>query len=467
MAAVEAAGTAGIRADAAAVRRLTFILCGVLAAHLAIQGLLLAAGTRWKHTVLHESVDGLVLGRGGVWIDSWGPMTFAEELARGSTTPLYAELFWRQRIKFIYPATSLPVITVARTVVSDDFATMEHALRRVSWLMVLMTALATAWILLRATPSPAGAGARGWPHTAAQVGLVCALTGLFYPVVKAYTLGQLQTWINALFALALACWLGGRRATAGALLGVICLWKPQYGLLLGWGALRRQWRFVSALGAVVVAGLLLSLTLYGVEDHRGYVGVLSHLGRHGEAYIPNQSVNGLLQRLWRNGDALRWWPDRYPPYRAAIFGLTSAIALLGLGAALWLPRRSARAGGVEDLGLFVVTLTVVSPIAWEHHHGVLLPLYAWLLARAGSERWLGRATWPVLGASFAAAASYLWLARRVVWPLGPFAQSLLLGAALVVALLLALALLRAPVRAAGSAYRAAAAPRVGDTPRAG
>ncbi|MCC6993012.1 MAG: DUF2029 domain-containing protein [Deltaproteobacteria bacterium] len=484
MASVEATtGAAG----GAPVRRLTFILCGVLAAHLAIQGLLLAAGTRWKHTVLHESVDGLVLGRGGVWIDSWGPMSFAEELARGSTTPLYAELFWRQRIKFIYPATSLPVITVARTVVSDDFVAMERALRRVSLVMVLMTALATAWILLHATPAGtgtgtgtgtgagagagtgagAGAGARGWAHSAAQVALVCALTGLFYPVVKAYTLGQLQSWINALFAVALACWLGGRRATAGALLGVICLWKPQYGLLLGWGALRRQWRFVSALAAVVVAGLLLSLTLYGPEDHRGYLGVLSHLGRHGEAYIPNQSLNGLLQRLWRNGDALRWWPDRYPPYRAAIFGLTSALALLGLGAALWLPRRSARAGGVADLGLFVVTLTVVSPIAWEHHHGVLLPLYAWLLARAGSERWLGRATWPVLGGSFAAAASYLWLARRVVWPLGPLLQSLLLGAALVVALLLALALRRAPVMAAGSAHRAAPALRVGDTPRSG
>lgn len=472
MASVEPVGAAS-HAEAGAVRRLTFILFGVLAAHLAIQGVLLAAGTRWKHTVLHESVDGLVLGRGGVWIDSWGPMTFAEELARGSTTPLYAELFWRQRIKFIYPATSLPVITVARTVVSDDFATMEHALRRVSWLMVLMTALATAWILLRATPagsgdgSGSGARARGWAHTTAQVGLVCALTGLFYPVVKAYTLGQLQTWINALFAVALACWLGGRRATAGALLGVICLWKPQYGLLLGWGALRRQWRFVSSLAAVVLAGLVLSLTLYGVEDHRGYVGVLSYLGRHGEAYIPNQSLNGLLQRLWRNGDALRWWPDRYPPYRAALFALTSVVALLGLGAALWLPRRSARAGGVEDLGLFVVTLTMVSPIAWEHHYGVLLPLYAWLLARAGSERWLGRATWPVLGGSFAAAASHLWLARRVVWPLGPLLQSLLLGAALVVALLLALALARAPFRAAGSAYRAAPALRVADTPRSG
>ena len=164
MASFEVAGVAGVagRADGATMRRLTFILCGVLAAHLAIQGLLLAAGTRWKHTVLHESVDGLVLGRGGVWIDSWGPMTFAEELARGSTTPLYAELFWRQRIKFIYPATSLPVITVARTVVPGDFATMEHALRRVSWLMVLMTALATAWILLRAAPSDAGPRARGW-----------------------------------------------------------------------------------------------------------------------------------------------------------------------------------------------------------------------------------------------------------------------------------------------------------------
>ncbi len=38
---------------------------------------------------------------------------------------------------------------------------------------------------------------------AARVVIVLALALTFYPLVKAYTLGQIQNWLNGLFALAL------------------------------------------------------------------------------------------------------------------------------------------------------------------------------------------------------------------------------------------------------------------------
>ena len=42
-----------------------------------------------------------------------------------------------------------------------------------------------------------------------------ALAATFYPLVKAYSLGQIQVWIDALFAVLVASW-GRRPAVASA-----------------------------------------------------------------------------------------------------------------------------------------------------------------------------------------------------------------------------------------------------------
>src|SRR5262249_44546416 len=88
---------------------------------------------------------------------------------------------------------------------------------------------------------------------AVRVVLAVACTLTFYPAVKAFTLGQIQVWINGLFALALLCFAAGRKTVSGALLGLICLIKPHYGVFLLWAALRREWRFAGA--CVVVGGI--------------------------------------------------------------------------------------------------------------------------------------------------------------------------------------------------------------------
>ena len=60
-----------------------------------------------------------------------------------------------------------------------------------------------------------------------------ALAATFYPLVKAYSLGQIQVWIDALFAVLVATW-GRRPAVSGACLGVMCLIKPQFALIGAW-----------------------------------------------------------------------------------------------------------------------------------------------------------------------------------------------------------------------------------------
>src|SRR6185503_10315806 len=97
----------------------------------------------------------------------------------------------------------------------------------------------------------------------------------FYPLIKAYSLGQIQAWLNPLFAAVMLAWTYGARGVAGTALGLMCLVKPTYALLFVWGAVRRELRFVASGAAVIAAGLVLSVWRYGLQEHFEYLRVLS------------------------------------------------------------------------------------------------------------------------------------------------------------------------------------------------
>jgi hypothetical protein len=196
---------------------------------------------------------------------------------------------------------------------------------------------------------------------------------------------------------------------SGALGGLLCLWKPQFVILLAWGALRRQWGFVTAFAAVFLAGVALSVWLAGVEDHVGYLSVLAHLSRLGEAYYPNQSVNGLLNRLVGNGNSLNFDSTMFPPFHPLVYAGTVAGAIALIAPALFWPIRAGGRGGATDLALVALTCTMASPIAWEHHYGVLLPIYAYLLPRLVEERVFGPLTLPGLGVSYLLASNFIYV----------------------------------------------------------
>ncbi len=230
---------------------------------------------------------------GAQGVDSWRPMNQASLYLRDDPEkPLYQWLFFEQKVKFIYPPTSLLFVDGLRALVPEG--ALQRALNFVSWWLVDR-------LLLRADLGPRDGLDRGL-----RLALVFALTLGFYPVVKAYTLGQMQVVVNAAFAGFAVCWASGRRAGAGALAVVMAAVKPQYGALLLWGLVRREWGFVRGALLAGVPLLLVSLALYGVASHLDYLSVAAHVGRLGEAYWPNQTLNGLLQRALGNGNAAAW-----------------------------------------------------------------------------------------------------------------------------------------------------------------
>jgi hypothetical protein len=227
------------------------------------------------------------------------------------------------------------------------------------------------------------------------------------------------------------------------LTGLMCLVKPHYALFALWAALRRRWAFLSALLLTGALGLAASLALFGVENHRDYLGVVSFMSQRGEGYFPNQSLNGLLNRLLGNGNNLKWMGASFAPYHPLVFWATTLSSALLVIAALY-PSAAGRPGDPVDFGQLALSATVASPIAWEHHYGILPPIYAVTLGAVLAGPALGGAALPLLAASYVLTSNDLGIANRLADTPWNFLQSYLyIGALLLLLLLHRLRLARA------------------------
>lgn len=362
-------------------------------------------------TVLQDTGDMLRSKSGD---DSWGPMAAAlAYLEVPQAKPLYQAIFFDQGIKFQYPPSALFALKGLylfgedRVRIDDEtvFADGPPINDILGWGFLALTALATAG-LIEAGLRRAGAVPRSRALTVLRAVIAAGITLTFYPVVKAFTLGQIQLWINSVFALALLCWVWQQRIASGALMGLICLIKPHYALFMLWGALNREWRFVLACGVVGATGLIFSILTFGWANHLDYLRVLSFMSERGESYYANQSINGLLNRLASLSapelyNNVTFDAFRFPVYSSWVYWGTLVSSSVILLTALL--RRSDRADRGLAFALLAVSLTIASPIAWEHHYGVLLPAFG-LVAAANAGR---DAKLLLIGLSFVFASNFI------------------------------------------------------------
>lgn len=348
--------------------------------------------------------------------DSWAPMVAAyRRKLDDPTSDLYA-LFFVDRVKFQYPPSSLLIFDLfPRSMINlADVTRLVGPLKEwLDWLSRIsagLTVLASALILelglrrlTRDRPAPP-------VQVAGSIVLSLGLGFTFYPLLFAHDLGQIQVFLNALLALAVVFSVLGWPTLAGMCFGACCLVKPQYGVVLLWSLVRRQWRFTAGLAGVLLPGLAISIARFGLADHLRYLDVVRELSRVGETLWFNQSVNGLVNRLLENGSALRM-PSAYPPYHPVVYALTVVTSVGILALALWTRQRDRSAnGGPIDLVVMLAAATIASPIAWIHHYGAFLPIFAVVMLALLNARPLGRVTIPLL------ALSYVGMANLLVWP---------------------------------------------------
>jgi alpha-1,2-mannosyltransferase len=311
-------------------------------------------------------------------------------LASGVTKGIYNSLFFSYGIRFQYPPMSLLPLDL----MSMFGQPSKKLLSTLNFGIYCLNAGACgvlSWAVFRARNRNNG---HSIDESLAPIGMAIVATiaaFLFYPLIRGPILGQIQVWIDALFTCSLICWFYNRRFCAGVLIGLACSIKPQLGLLLIWGLVWREMWFSSGMLTALAPLTLISLLRYGFQIHLDYLGVLAFLGRHGEVFFPNNSVNGILNAYFSGRNNMLFdLPGLLPDVAIVYWGtLAASIAALGLIVLPPLLRRGKKPN-IADLGAAAICTVVGSPVAWEHHYGILLPLYVialrFILARKDYSR---------------------------------------------------------------------------------
>jgi hypothetical protein len=336
----------------------------------------------------HRVLQRVILDNGDSWLAMRAALT---QLREHPTDSLYDGVF-EQCIKFQYAPSSLLILDGMHSVFGPA-ALKNPVLNMISigFFLIMLFAISEIFVLASGTRRKLGVLDRAVP-------VLFTLT--FYPALKSIELGQIQTWLNSLFAVSVLLYLRGQQVWGGVLFGVVVTIKPQLGMFLPWALIRKDWPFVRGMGACAVVVMLLSLWRYGLTTHLDYARVLSVISRHGESYFANQSFNGLLLRALHLGPNQYFLHDQFGPYHPVVHVGTMLTSLTILGFALFWRRESYRTDRGLSLCLAALCFTIGSPIAWEHHYGILPVLFAVALGallRSGGEP---RGLWIALGAAW-------------------------------------------------------------------
>jgi hypothetical protein len=334
---------------------------------------ILAANAGFKliaHFVFHAGVDEMRVRYSDFFhfrqfTDSWTPMlgSVNSYLAHPGLPIYQAKLY----DTLIYPLTSiLPLYWMKRAGVSD--AAVFHALMLASWIAVC----AVVVLQVRIAVKVVGHGL-SW-----RAAVATALGAFFFmPITLAFSLGQAQIFLDLFFTLLVLFWVERKERAAGVTMALLAMVKPQFGLLLLWAALRKRWNALAAGAVTLVGGGAVSVAVFGARNNLDYLGVLAGLSRKAQPHYANQSMFGLLNRAIFNGENLPYHPYIYPPFVPWIYYVTlatTAVLVLLVVAYKW----RERAGTMADLAATGVVCVIATPMAWEHHYGVMLPIFVWL-----------------------------------------------------------------------------------------
>jgi len=298
----------------------------------------------------------------------------AAEFLQNTGDDVYKTLFFSFGLRFQYPPMSLLPL--------DMWSALESlgrsGLSGFNFAVFCLNAAGCGWLSWRLfrPSSDAAHSPLPVPDPRLMAALVFTAAFLFYPLVRAPVLGQIQVWIDALFTGALLGWVYNRRFLAGLLIGLACAIKPQLGMLLIWGLLWREKRFSGGILTALMPLAVVSIWRYGWQNHMAYLDVLAFLGRRGEVYFANNSVNGILNAYFSGRNNMVFdLPEDLPEIALVHWG-TLAMSILVLGLVVLPPLwRRNRRPNIADFSAAAICTVVGSPVAWEHHYGILLPIY--------------------------------------------------------------------------------------------
>jgi hypothetical protein len=293
---------------------------------------------------------------------------------------------------FIYPPLAALPYTALVTV---SPATARARLATVNRILVVVI-----WILLIAIVRGA-AGTIRWTEVIAS-GVVL---WMYYPLMRAVELNQASVPVTALLGVSFVALQKQWARLAGLALAMTMAIKPHLLVMLPllWWHSRAVVRWCLGSGVVL---LLISVRYAGVDNHIDYVTRVLPALSSGYGFYPNQSWNGLFNRLVSAQDlkAFVLAPDSLMVRR-----LTLVCAVATYLIACFVIRRWRKQAEVTMWVLSVAWLvgTLISPVAWEHHYAAAVYVFALVYGTArGSSGTLPRAGLWLATASFVLLAGY-------------------------------------------------------------
>lgn len=238
-------------------------------------------------------------------------------------------------------------------------------------LSMVAVAVTTWWLV---TPVADRRGIPRWFAVAVAVPLVFATES----VRETITFGQINMLLVVLILADLLFAVPRNSRWAGVGIGVATALKLFPGIFIVYLLATRRWRAAVVASAAAGAATLLAAAVTPNDSWRFWTHELWATGRVGRPdYTGNQSIFGLLSRLWvpQEPDRLLW------------LGLVAVAAVYGL----WRAARAARAGDeLAGLTLTGLVAALASPITWTHHVYWFIPALVVLVDAGLSDPATGR-----------------------------------------------------------------------------
>jgi Glycosyltransferase family 87 len=213
--------------------------------------------------------------------------------------------------------------------------------------------------------------------------LILASTGSFLALVY----GQVTFVLMAIFTAAWCADRKGASTSAGAMLGLLSVLKPFYGLFGLYLLWRREWRAFTAYAGVFVAGTLAGWAVVGTAGFFEWVARLREVQWRWHIY--NASAWGVGDRLFTVQPFFRatgWTPLVESPQLARI---TTLLILLAVAGVLWWA--VSKTDIDRSYALIGLACLLISPLGWLYYLPAFLgPVIVVLGARP--SRWL----WPIV-----------------------------------------------------------------------
>jgi glycosyl transferase family 87 len=238
----------------------------------------------------------------------------------------------------------------AAAVLAIPIGALPHPVARGIWFGALLGALVAVLRL----------SVRTLPERRKPVGVLLAvlIVGLGKYYARELVLGQINLLLVLIVISAMLALKAGREARAGWLVALTVMVKP-YGLILvPWLIARGQTRSVVAVAAGMAVAFLLPATIYGLAGsvalHLDWWRTVSATTAGVVTHPDNVSLAAMYVK-WFGATAT-----------ASTFTVVTAVALLGLAAAVFLGRRRVPQPDGLEAGILIALTPLLSPRGWDY-----------------------------------------------------------------------------------------------------